>query len=191
MAYTANCPQANQQISQSQPLIQANFMALAAFGNGYADFPVQSSAPSLSSGDTGLYTLANSETTKNEMYIVKPSVDAPTNIPFTASSMSDNTMALSVNGWSYLPSGLLMKWGEMQIVSDGLTDVDVSIISAGPDFNQVFTAFVSPILNTGTTPTFVVNLAATSFTPVSGDFSVICSGSTASHTYISYLVLGV
>lgn len=191
MAYNANIPQADDILANSQSQLLANFQALASFGEGYADFPVQGAAPSLGGGDTGLYTLSNATTSANEMYIVKPSVDAPSNVAMSASKMSNTAMASCVNGWTYLPSGLLMKWGQFQITANGSTTVNVSSTSGGPNFNQTFMATVSPILTTGTTPTFVANIATTTPTATSGNFTIICSGATASNTYVSYMVIGV
>jgi len=191
MAYNASIPQAGDIIANSQSQILANFTALASFGNGYADFPVQGAAPTLGMGDTGLYTLSNATTSANEMYIVKPTVDAPSNVPFTASSMSYNAMAACLSGWTYFPSGLLVKWGTYQITANGSTTVNVASTSGGPNFNKTFMAMVTPILTTGATPTFVANVATTTPTAVSGNFAVICSGSTAANTYVSYMVLEV
>lgn len=191
MAYNAAIPQATDKLSTSQPQILGNFQTLEPFGLGYADFPVQGAAPTLGAGDTGLYTLSYATTSANEMYIVKPSVDAPTNVPFSASKMSNTAIASCDDGWTYLPSGLLMAWGQFQITADGSTTITVQATSGNPNFNKTFMAMVTPILTTGTTPTFVANVATTAPTASSGDFDVICSGATASNTFVSYIVLGV
>ena len=189
MAYNASIPQATDVIANSQSQILGNFQALAPFGNGYADFPVQGAAPSLGSGDTGLYTLSNATTSANEMYIVKPSVDAPTNVPFSASILSNTAMASSLNGWTYLPSGMLLKYGQAQVTANAT--INVASISGGPNFNKVFTVLLTPILTTGTSASFSVNLSSRTPTAVSGNFGIITTGATASNTFISYMVIGV
>lgn len=191
MAYLPNIPQPADAISNSQSQILGNFQALAAFGSGYADFPVFGSRPTFGMNDTGLYTFNNPTTSANEMYIVKPVVDAPTLIPMSASKMSNTAVASCVNGWTYLPSGLIVKWGQFQITANGSTTVNVASTSGGPNFAQTFMATIAPVLTTGTTPTFIANIATTTPTAVSGNFAVICSGSTASNTYVSYMVIGV
>ena len=191
MPYNANIPQATDQLNNSQPQILANFQALTSFGNGYADFPVQGVAPTLSAGDTGLYTLSNATTGANEQYIIKPSVNAPTNVPFTASSMSYNTMANSVSGWSYLPSGLLVKWGLLAVTTNGSVPVNVASISAGPSFNYVFQALVTPYANVAGA-NFTAIVQAASLTAVTGNFDVVSANSSVPNgTGISYLVIGV
>ena len=192
MAYNPNIPQPTDQLNNSQPQLLANFQALTSFGNGYADFPVQGTAPTLSSGDTGLYTLNNATTSANEMYIVKPSVDAPTNVPFTASSMSNRTMADSFSGWSYLPSGLLMKWGFISVLSDGTVEINVGGISGGPNFNFVFQIYITPtaFFSGGANFTAIQNFG---FEPTAaGNFSVFSlNSSSVNKTGINYLFLGV
>ena len=190
MAYYNNIPTASQQASQTQSLIQANFMALSSFGNGYAELSNQIATPTFAAGNDGLYTKTYATTAKNELYIHRQSVDAPTDVPFSASILSNTAMASSHSGWTYLPSGLLIKWGRAQITSIGTTNIDVTAISGGPAFNRNFIIMVTPILNTGASPDFTVNLASIGQL-VAGTFPVNCSGSTASNTYVNYIVLGV
>jgi hypothetical protein len=190
MSYNSSIPQSSDDLVDSQPQILANFQVLAPFGNGYADFPVQGSAPSFPSGDTGLYNLNNATTTANETYIVKASVDAPTNVAMSASKMSNTAMASCQSGWSYLPSGLLMKWGKAQVIADGAGFLDVASMSGGPNFNQIFTAYITPVQAGTSTPSFVSILNAFP-TAVTGDLNIISLNSTATTTAVSYLVLGV
>ena len=191
MAYTSNVPQGAQQVSQTQSLIQANFQSLSSFGNGYAEMSLQSSAPAFATTSDGLYTLAYATTGTNELYVHRQAATAGlAEVPFTASKMSNTAAASCFSGWTYLPSGLLMKWGQYQITSNGSTSVNVTATSGGPAFTQNFIILVTPIQDTGTTPAFVVNLA-TKTNLVANAFSVVCSGATASDTYINYIVLGV
>lgn len=187
MAYTSNVPTANQLISQSQPIINANFVALNSFGNGYAELSIQSSAPSFTAGNDGLYTLNNATTTKNEMYIHIQHQAGTTDIPFTASAMSNTVTASCVNGWSYLPSGLLIKWGTFAAPSNP-TSVTPTVTSGGPNFTKVFTVYVTPD-DTSTNTNFTCG-QKTAANDTSGNFDAYCANPSGT-TSIKYLVIGV
>lgn len=192
MAYTANVPQSSQQISQTQPLIQANFQALSSFGNGYAEMKLQLAAPTFAGTSDGFYTLAYAPTLTNELFVHRQAAVAGlAEVPFTASKMSNTAAASCESGWTYLPSGLLLKWGKVLIISDGLTNINVASLSGGPNFNATFMCTVTPALAVGTNPTFVVNLKSFTPTATTGNFDIICSGSTLANTFITYMVLGV
>ena len=187
MAYQSNVPQASQTIAQTQSIINANFTALNSFGNGYAELALQSSAPTFSAGNDGLYTLNNATTTKNETYIHIQNQAGTVDIPFTASAMSSVVTASCVNGWSYLPSGLLMKWGTIAAPS-ATTAVTPTVTSGGPDWTQVFTVYL-----TGYDASGAVNFTcgqASAANNSSGNFNAYCANPTA-NTYIKYLVIGV
>lgn len=191
MAYNSNIPQAGDKISNSQSDILGNFLALAPFGNGYAEFTLQGSVPSFGISSTGMYTLLYAQTAKNELYIHKESIDAPTDVPFTASKMSNTAIASCVNGWSYLPSGLLIKWGSYSVTSSGVdVDVDVAVTSGGPNFNKVFQVFITPVNDSISAPdVFTANVSVPA-DDTTGDFSVKGAQANA-FTYISYMVIGV
>lgn len=194
MPYYSNIPTANQKLKDSQPLLLANFTALNAFGNGYADFPVQGSTPTFGSGDTGLYTKQdNAITTKNEMYLHRQGTSGLLEVPFTASKMSDNTAAASVNGWSYLPSGLLIKWGVFQSTQAAgtLNIVDVGTISGGPSYTQVFQTYATPFWQGAATANFPVVTVTNQQDTLAGNFRCMFSSYTAGSTYTRYLVMGV
>ena len=151
MAYQANIPAATDVISQSQSAIQGNFQALAPFGNGYADFTVQGATPPIIAADTGLYTKSNATTTQNEMYIQKRTNNADVQIPMTASSISNAAPVVNMVGWSYLPSGLLIKWGNYDTTTrNAVIYVNVDSISGGPAFNKIFNVQVTAYKSTTT-----------------------------------------
>lgn len=120
MAFNANIPQPTDQLDQSQADILANFQALEGFGNGYADLSVLAGAPVFSAGNNGVYSLLNATTSVNEIYIHKQTVDAPTDFPITASKMSNTAIASCDNGWGYSSSGMLMKWGVVNVTTNAI-----------------------------------------------------------------------
>lgn len=192
MSYTSNVPTSGQLISQSQPIINANFVALASFGNGYAELSNQSMAPSFSAGNDGLYVLNNATTTKNEMYIHIQNQAGTVDIPFTASAMSNVATASCVNGWSYLPSGLLVKWGSFQATAATVLTVNVGSISGGPVYNQVFQTYLTPFWNGGvvtSTPSQPILVAQG--TTTAGNFTCFFTNYNATYSYLTYMVIGV
>lgn len=123
-------PQAPQSLGQTQPLIQTNFSVIdAAFsinhvqyndGSGnqgkhnLVDFPVQSVAPTFAATDTGLFNKVPAApfplTTKQETFIHTQHFSGAQDIPMTASILSTSTPTVFSSGWTYLPSGLILKW---------------------------------------------------------------------------------
>lgn len=188
MSYQANCPQATQTIAQTQSIINANFTALNSFGNGYAELQLQSTAPSFSANNDGIYVLNNATTTQSETYIhIQRPSSATAEIPFTASAMSNTAAASCVNGWSYLPSGLLIKWGTIAAASNP-TSVTPTVTSGGPNWSQVFTVYMTPLDTSGAT-TFACGQLTTP-NNTSGNFTAYCANPSAT-TSIIYLVIGV
>ncbi len=191
MAYQSNIPQSTDLLKNSQADILGNFAALVSFGNGYADFPVQASQPPTlplaSANDSALYTFVNPTTAVNELYVQKQINGGQAQIPMTASKMSASTYAASVNGWSYLPSGMLIKWGTVAATTASVA-ITPTVTSGGPNFQQVFTAMV-----TGYDSSVAVNFTCGQNTVpnnTSGNFTAYTNNATAT-THIVYLVLGV
>ncbi len=191
MSYNSNIPQPNDLLKNSQSAILANFTALVSFGNGYADLPVQATQPpTLSLGsvnDSALYCFVNPTTTVNELYVQKQINGGQAQIPMTASKMSASTYAASVNGWSYLPSGMLIKWGTVAATTASVA-ITPTVTSGGPNFQHVFTAMVTPYDSSA-----AVNFTCGQNTVpdnTSGNFSAYTNNPTAT-THIVYLVLGV
>lgn len=191
MPYYSNIPQSTDYINDSQSQILANFTALAPWGNGYGQFTLQGTAPTFAAGVNGIYTLLNATTTANELYIHLQRIgaaNAPADIPFTASKMSNTAMANCDSGWSYLPSGLLIKWGVRAIsTASTYTAVDVSTISGGPNFNRAFQVIVSGY-NSSTYLSF--NATWTGLNTTTGNFNAALSAANA-FTSVAYLVIGV
>lgn len=187
MAYTTGIPAASQLVSQTQQPIQDNFTALVSFGNGYAEMANQITAPTFSSDNDGLYTLNYATTSKNELFVHRQSVDAPTEIPFTASILSNTAMAGSSSGWTYLPSGILIKWG--RVAAPGATvSITPTVTSGGPNFNAVFRAFVTP-QDGGSAVNFNCGARTAAVAP-SGNFTAYCANPSAT-TAVIYMVIGV
>ena len=187
MAYTANTPNASDVISQTQLTIYNNFQALAPWGNGYGAFTTQSVAPGFSAGTDYIYMLAYGTTATNELWVHKQTTAGLSEVPFTASKMSNSVAASCVNGWTYLPSGLLMKWGKVAAPTAS-TAITPTVTSGGPNFSQVFQSFVTP-LDTSVATNFTCG-QNTVPNNVSGNFTAYAANPSAT-TSILYLVIGI
>lgn len=141
MAYKKDIPQPTDKLRNSQSELRNNFQAIDEWvqqdhvgltGNGdegkhnkttYID---QSSAPSLDSGEVGIFnavpdTIGSvSGLDSNELHVRK---SGGSEIPFTARG----------NGWTYLPSGLIIKFGEKKVT--GRERIDFPSGSGIPSFS--------------------------------------------------------
>lgn len=187
MAYTSNVPTASQLISQSQSIINANFQALAPWGNGYGAFSLQSGAPAFSANTDYMYLLSYATTSTNELWLHKQTTAGLSEVPFTASKMSNNAAASCDNGWTYLPSGLLMKWGSTAAPGASV-NITPTATSGGPNFSRVFRVFLTP-LDGGTAVNFNCG-QRTAADNTTGNFTAYCANPSGT-TSIRYLVLGV
>ena len=205
MAYQNNIPQPGDAKNKSQADMLGNFAAIQTLVDvNHVDFAdavnqgkhnivtlpltlTSPSAPSFLSTEQGLYNLVNSTTTTNEIYVHKQTVDSGTEVAMTASRMSSTAKATCVNGWSYLPSGLLIVWGNIGATSGSSVSITPVSSSSSPNFSKVFKVFLTPSDTAGTTFT-----CGQSTTPndTTGNFSAFLNNPSAT-TSINYLVIGV
>ena len=69
-----------------------------------ADFTNSATHPAVAAGQLLLYNFLYPTTAANELYVKKVGILTAPGIPFTASSKI-------AQGWTWLPSGMLLKWG--------------------------------------------------------------------------------
>lgn len=151
--YQSNIPQPTDILAQSQSDLQQNFLAIDAFVNVnhapfntadqgkhiYVEFPVQVSSPPavFPAGEVALYAFLNPITSQNELYVNKTNQVTLTQISATASVLSvTSAPANNSAGWTYLPSGVLLKWGNAS--ANGNTNILFPVAADVPVFNQVF-----------------------------------------------------
>lgn len=180
MAYTNNVPQANQRIKDTQSPIQQNFVEIqnlitvnhGDFGaadagkHKFVQFPQQSAAASTAALEMAMYAKNSTLTSQTELYIRRPSNG--TEIEFTGASATGN-------GWTILPSGLLLKWGTQSYTlpqTSGSKTITFPVAATIPVFNtapfQVFLTISGSIAGTdnnafayyitSTTTTFTIGL---------------------------------
>lgn len=157
MPYDPNSPAANQLLSVSQPIIQGNFAILqnifdinhvdynAGANAGkhiYVELPIAAGNPippiMFPAAEIAVYAATNATTTVNELYVNKTNQATVVQIPMTASILSTSSNpGTNVSGWTYLPSGVLLKWG--QSTANGLTVTTFPVAATIPVFTGVMT----------------------------------------------------
>ena len=193
MAYNENIPESFTNPSADQPLIQGNFQEIStAFNTNHGNFndpdqgkhsflqmPEQSSAPATSANEMGLYTKESSLTSLAEMFIRRESNG--TEIEFTSSLGA-------ANGWTRLPSGILLKWG---FVSSGAGAQTVTFPTGGsiPPFVSIFNVQVT-VQDTSATPNTFVTINGTPSITSFGTFSSSRTSTTANGATFYYLAIG-
>lgn len=212
MPYNANIPQSTDLLSASQPQILGNFTAIQTLIDvDHVDFasmdqgkhfrvslPVQSPAPTFDAGNVGLYSFQNSRTSQNELYINKVNQITVTQIPATASILSTTSSPTpNSSGWTYLPSGILIKWGSATVTSTSGSPVQTVTFPAGANI-PVFSSIFSMQITTSTSGTVDNNkyVILQSFALGGTTFAVIAvARSSLSTTYVQatfqYLAIGI
>lgn len=144
-------------------------------------FPVQTGAPTFASGDDGLYSLAfnNQVTTRNELFVHGQKFGGAVDTPFTASILSQQAPANDTSGWSYLPSGILLRWSQVTGAAGTRT---VTLDNTFPGFSNIFWVGLTPVSATAAYSLSLINIISNT------QFRVFISGS-SSQTF-NYLVIG-
>lgn len=164
MAYQNNIPQPTDLLSQSQSDLLDNFMAIQTLVDvNHVDFasedqgkhkwvtlPSQAAIPPSGSGfastELGLYNAVYSVSTQQELFINKKNQATVVQIPTTASLLSASSApAAASNGYSYLPSGILLKWATISPTT-GYQAVALAGSSSftGPAFTQILNVQMTP-----------------------------------------------
>jgi hypothetical protein len=162
MPYQANRPLAPDQLSRSQGDINGNFQVLGSIGGngtpnsaginpgpggaGFNYLYLQTVGnPPLGSAfgaNTALYSAPFN--TKANLFVNKVNNLGNKQYPITASILDTATPANNASGWSYLPSGLIIKWGSMNI--PGTAGGDTIVFDATVPFTAVFSIQLTPFV---------------------------------------------
>lgn len=175
MAYNANIPMPTDQLSQSQADLLGNFQALSTLINvnhvdfasadqgkhKWVTFPVQAGSPPIAfgAGEVALYSFLNPITSQNELYVNKTNQATVTQIPGTASILSvTSNPGNNVSGWTYLPSGILLKWGNS--TATGSTVINFPVAATIPVFTNVMSVLVTPFAAGGADSNIAVRISS-------------------------------
>lgn len=189
--YQNNIPAANDELSVSQGDILTNFASIQSIievnHNTFADtdagkhkwitFPTQAAIPpagsAFSATEIGLFNAVSNG--QQELFVNKTSSVGPvtSNVPFTRSTFSTNPTPLALsNGYTYLPSGLILQWGQYSQAAG-------STVAFSIPFPNVCIQVI-----TGNYATAVVNVGASAFNQ--NNFTLTTStGAAGSGTYIA------
>ena len=196
MAYNANIPQPTDRINNSQSQLLANFQALGAIagnatagsaslngaaGFNFVNFPVQGSAPTIAATNVALYNSnfgGGTGTGLNELYVLN---SAGASIPCTAKKYTSSVMPLLEGGFTYLPSGVLLKYGKIDANPSG-SIVNVNLNSYGPPYSAIYNAQLTAV--SAPNNNYYVSLLNTSTLN-------IFATSSASATGIYWLTIGI
>lgn len=191
MAFNANIPQATDQISQSQGQLLQNFQALQTLIDvNHVDFasadqgkhmfvtmPNQGADPATGATEINLYNKVSAYLTTQQLYLNNPS----TGVPYEFTSI------LSASpGWTFLPSGALLKWGTGS--GTGPTTITFPVGAQYPVFTQVLSCQLTTFFSGTQTDSFV-QLSSFNTTGI----SVYCTQRTTNanaNANFQYLVIG-
>ena len=154
--YQETKPLATDKLSTSQGELQQNFEAIKdlidenheTFNNGASpegkhkkvdvtNIALPAIEPVAAGTDLTMYNYLNALTAQGEMYVRRNGADG---VPFTANKVEIG--AATLDGWSYLPSGLLMKWGT---TTTTVTISLAAIAGVAPAFTSgPYVAFATP-----------------------------------------------
>jgi hypothetical protein len=216
MAYITNIPGPNDLFSQSQPQILGNFTAIKTLIDvNHVDFDdatdqgkhkfvslvSQVAAPTLNNtADVIAYGFSTGITGKNEMFISKVNQVTVTQINATGSILSNVSNPNSnTEGWTFLPSGILIKWGSTDINST-VTPLQTFNYAVGaniPVFTKVFSVQLTTYSTQSTDQDKIVTLVATGVgvTFPNTHFSAIAAQRNATGVYVQsrlqYLAIGI
>lgn len=161
MPYQNNIPLAPDQLSKSQGDINGNFQILGAIGGipgvnnssgintapgagfNYLFLTAGNNPPagSVFANNNALFSSAVAGV--NELFVNKNNQAGPVVVPFTKSILSTAVApANGLPGWTYLPSGIIMKWGIVavpNIAAGGTQAFDATV-----PFTRFFAAFLGP-----------------------------------------------
>lgn len=155
-----NVPLAGQNLVQTRDAINQNFItyidaqfavdhvAFATLGAGKHNkvtLPLVSTSPAspvFAAGENGIYNLNNATTTKNEIYLHIQQNATTVEIPMTASTLSSSTPTGLTQGYTFLPSGLILAWGSQLILNAGTTTVNIPYTFSNA--NRILHVMISP-----------------------------------------------
>lgn len=201
MVYS-DTPLAASRIKDTQPLIRANFQDINTLINvdhftfgapnqgkhKKVTLPDQGIAPAFAGSDVGLWSqvpVATNLTGVNELFIRRSDGSST---PFTA-------FVAGVEGWTYLPSGVLLKWGQDSKTGFNQT-VTIPVDFTGNRFITDFSVLVTLRNSPGVTAPAVSYVTASfniGVSPAAQTFRVNCFNATdgaAATVNFSYFIIG-
>jgi len=170
-------PLAADRINDTQSLIRENFNSIdtawqinhvditdgADYGkHSGADFVEVTNHPTVDADDVTLYNFVDPITTTNELYVKKTGALGVAGTPFTS------VRAQVADGYTYLPSGLLIRWGHSTAIG-----VDTIVINTAPYFTNIYNVQLSVSNPTNTNRSITLRTATVN---AGVSFTLNCDG---------------
>lgn len=181
MPYNANIPQPTDAISDSQDDILNNFQSINTWvqvnHTGFdsppntgkhtvVEMPQQALATVTPAGEVAIECLASAYNTNGPELIYLPQ-SAGARVEMTASLKS-------AVGWTFIPSGLLIKWGQINVAALGSFTFALPIGATIPAFGAIYNvAFTIQSTNANPDPNIFLNLNVTTTTTAALGFNVV------------------
>ena len=157
MAYNPNIPLGNDRPKDTQPQLFSNFNAIKTLVDidhvtfdlanqgmhNKVTLPVQAPAPALGANN-GFFNFLHPATAKNQTYIHNQTFAATSDIPMSASILSSAAPVMSMNGWTYLPSGIIMRWDTQAVVA-GLQTITLPALPGLVAMTTIFSVNITPV----------------------------------------------
>ena len=194
MPYNPNIPQPTDIPAQSQPQLLANFQAINTLVNvnhvnfddpdqgkhKWVSLPDQIADPVTTPTEVAIYGFSSSETSKIELAFKRATAGPPGEVILMTERNG------TTNGWTMLPSGLLMKWGTNN--ATGATNINANAF--GKAFTTLYTVQLTNQTTTSSSDTYVMGgvIVGTTFNIYVGNRTTPGTDATAN---INWLVIGV
>jgi hypothetical protein len=157
MAYNPAIPNAPDKPKNSQPQLKDNFTGIKTLidinhvtfdladqgKHAKVTMPVQTAAPVVLAGEGCIYNKNFATTGKNETYLHNQLIASTVDIPMSASVLSNTVPVMNSNGWTYLPSGIILRW-ETQALVAGAQTITLAVIAGSPAFTNIFQVMLTP-----------------------------------------------
>lgn len=191
MPYNENIPQSTDTLNQSQPQLLANFQAIDTMLNvnhvdfdspsgdqgkhKWVSFPIQASAPATLATELALFSQLSTITGANELAVRLPSNGAIAE--FTSKEAANS-------GWTRLPSGILLKWGNNATIP-GAQTLSFPVAANIPVFTSIFQVIISTKV-AGASDTYVLlNSFTTTGMTVTSTARTTTSNAVSGFTYLA------
>lgn len=190
--YTSNIPQPTDNPSSSQDQILQNFQSISTLvavnhvqfndadegKHKFLQMPEEAAAPATAANEAAIFSQESSLTGSTELVFRRES---------NGSQVEFTGFQGATNGWTRLPSGILLKWGTG--TGSGISSTNFPVAGTIPVFSAVYNGLVS-VEDTSGTPNTFATLRSISTTAITIFGSSRTSTSSASTTF-RYLVIGI
>ena len=158
MAYNPLIPVGSDAPKDSRPQMQANFDGISTLVNvDHVNFdlanqgmhskvtlPVQAPAPALGANN-GFYNFLHPTTNVNQTYTHNQILGGGTReVPMTASVLSVAAPVQGMTGWTYLPSGVAIRW-DVSAVAGGAQTITLPALPGLAALTTIFSVMLTPV----------------------------------------------